>query len=455
MPKFPKLKVEPPPSDAEQSKNFRKGNSEIGFRIKRGRMSFLSRKLLNALTYRAQSMGIGGKGLFSERFGSVVIPEGLMHQNYWWIEMKEVVKDASFNSRDTSTLKEYLEELQRVLVIRDTPSYYGSDQLLGSVKIINASGPDVKRGGRLLLGWQFPAETEAKVLAPDIYTRLSVYFQGLLRTEQSLVLYEICKRFATNPSALTARRHWHQWQEQLQGQEIDGVKPEYKYFKRTFLSTAIAEVNLVTDIEVELIEHKNGRSVEDLQFIVHRKAQQHLVLSDEPAIDGEVIAKLEELGLSTRDAEKLCGEFSYISIREALPIVHERLASKTLPPLESPAAYMKAALKGEYAKAAKVKPKPEQFLAKREATESVAVNAAAAKRVAEIQSLREQFDLLDETRKADLLAQFSTTLKAPLATTFAKSGIRTKLVEASFINWFTKLNLPTEAGGILAVEGLK
>lgn len=351
MPKQSKPQSALPIPVEEQGRDFRKGNTEIGFRIKRGRVTFLSRKVLNSLTYRAQMMGIGGKGL-QLRFGNVVIPEDLKHENYWWIELGEVVKDARFNSRDYTMIKEYLEELQRVLVIRETPGYYGSDQLLGSVKIINTQGPGTKRGGKLLLGWQFPAETEEKILAPDIYTRLSVYFQGLLRTEQALVLYEICKRYATNPSGLTARKHWHLWFEQLLGQEIGAEKPEYKYFKRNTVNPALLEVNAVTDLEVELIEYKNGRWVEDLQFSVKQKAQQQLVLSEEPAIDGELIGMLEELGVSPREAEKLCATHTHEFIRSTITVVRKRINSPKLPPLDSPVAFLKAALRGEYAKGA-------------------------------------------------------------------------------------------------------
>jgi hypothetical protein len=432
MAKSPKPKIAPPVPVDEQSQNFRKGNSEIGFRIKKGRMSFLSRKVLNSLTYRAQTMGIEGKGLYRSKFGNMMIPEDLKHENYWWIELSDVVKDARFNSRDYTMVKEYLEELQRVLVIRETSGYYGSDQLLGSVKIINTLGPGTRRGGKLLLGWQFPSETEDKILAPDIYTRLSVYFQGLLRTEQALVLYEICKRYSTNPSNLTARKHWHLWFEQMLGQEIGTEKPEYKYFKRNVVTPAILEVNTVTDIHVELIEHKKGRWVEDLQFIVKPKAQQQLVLPEEPAIDGALMTRLEDLGLNSREAEKLCASHTNDFIRETLFIVEERMKSTTLPPLASPVAFFKSALKGEYAKTTK----PKRLSTLKASPEAAPENEAGKAREQLIHQTREKFTGLDEDTKSNLLSEFALTLKPPLASSFAKTGMKTRLVQAAFYDWF-------------------
>ena len=412
------------PTAVVEDQNFRKGNAEIGFRIKKGRMTFLSRKVLNSLTYRAQMLGVEGKGL-TRKFGKIVIPDDLRHENYWWLDLGEIVKDASFHSKDYALIKEYLADLQRVLVIRDFPGAYESDQLLGSVRIINTLGPGTRRGGKLLLGWRFPEETEDKVLRPDIYTRLSVYFQGLLRTEQALVLYEICKRYSTSPANLTARKHWHLWYEQLSGNEVGAKKPEFKYFKRNLLSPAILEVNTVTDIQVELIEYKNGRWVEDLQFVTKPKAQQQLILPEEPAIDGALLDRLESIGI--KDAEKICATHPNDFVKATLDIVEERMRNPKLTPLESPAAFFRVALRDEYAKSAKPKriaaPKP----APRE-EESEESKAAAAER----QRIREAYEALSGDEKQKVLAAFTEDANPFARKEYEKSGLRSRIAKAEF-----------------------
>lgn len=93
-------------------------------------------------------------------------------------------------------------------------------------------------------------------------------------------------------------------------------KPEYKYFKRNLLVPAIKEVNTVTDIEIELLEFKKGRWVEDLQFTTKPKAQQQLILPEEPAIDGALLERLESIGI--RDAERICASHTHDFVRQRL-----------------------------------------------------------------------------------------------------------------------------------------
>ncbi|MFD2274277.1 hypothetical protein ACFS07_33320 [Undibacterium arcticum] len=66
---------------------------------------------------------------------------------------------------------------------------------------------------------------------------------------------------------------WTEWRWAIYG-SIDATSTlnQYKYFKKDKLLPAIREINLRSDITIELIEVKDGRRVADLQFIVQEKA---------------------------------------------------------------------------------------------------------------------------------------------------------------------------------------
>lgn len=64
-------------------------------------------------------------------------------------------------------------------------------------------------------------------------------------------MYEITKRYSTNPSGVTNRDTWQWWWKILTGAPDGATPPEYKYFKRDVVKKAVEEINSVTDVRVE------------------------------------------------------------------------------------------------------------------------------------------------------------------------------------------------------------
>jgi plasmid replication initiation protein len=71
-------------------------------------------------------------------------------------------------------------------------------------------------------------------------------------------------------------------------------KLEYRIFKRDTLRPAMAEINAVADIEIEMLEFKSGRFVSDLQFTVRKKPQKTLALQQRSAAEPVDVAVLGE-----------------------------------------------------------------------------------------------------------------------------------------------------------------
>jgi hypothetical protein len=324
---------------AGQLKEFRKTNEAIGLRVSEGRLSLLSRKLFNVMVYHAQQLRVPGEN-------APIATEAA--KKYFWIPLAEVARDAAYDSNDTEKLKVHLEELQNIRVHMEDGIQWTSQRLVSAVSLVNPAGLK-KRGGQLWFGFAFPPEVATLVMSPGSYTKLAIYYQTLLRSGASLALYELCRRYLTNPSKVTSRQEWEWWYGALTGNPITDAIPQYKYFKRDVIKPAVAEINMVTDINVELIEHTQGRKVVALQFRVEQAQQGSLSFPAPPVIDSALLARIMALGISQEEASNLLATHDEPKLTANLVLVEERLHSADKPKVDSPAAYFKQALRKGYA----------------------------------------------------------------------------------------------------------
>lgn len=322
----------------DDKREFRKTNEAIGLRVKEGRLSLLTRKVLNVLMYHAQEQKAPGVN------APIDTPA---NRKYFWIPLSDLAKDANYDSKDTSLLKSQLEEMQSIKLVMEDERQWTSEYLVSSVKLVNPAGLHTKHGGRVWLGYTFPPEVHELVMAPGTYTKLSIFYQGLLKSGASLALYEICRRYASNPSRLTNQDTYAHWYVVLTGNPISSEDdlPPYKYFKRDVISKAIAEINALTDINVELVEHKSGRKVEQLQFRVEQAKQGQLEFPVPPVLDSQLLERLTHLGLSQNEAQDLVATQGDEKVRAAVRMTEDRMMQRTAAPLESPLAYFRWALK--------------------------------------------------------------------------------------------------------------
>ena len=420
---------------AEVSREVRKHNTEIGYRIQSGQLSLLSRKLINVFLYYAQRMRGQEDG-----------------EGKYWVEVAKIIKDAKFNSRDYDLLRESLDELQSVKIIRPTENGgITSDVLIPSFTLDNvihstneALPPGQKRrGGKLVVGFSLPVGVKELLLNPRRnYTVLPILYVASLRTIGGLVLYEITKRYSTNPSGVTNRDTWQWWWKILTGAPDGANPPEYKYFKRDVAKKAVEEINSVTDIRVELIEFKDGRWVKELQFAVEQAKQANFDL-DPPPIDNSLLSRITALGISTVEAEKLIQRHSEDDLKSNLAVVEERISKQNLPQLDSPAAYLKSALRNQYGAGRKEQSAALEKKAK-ESQDALArskerADAAVDEAISRIVAAREKYDGLSYDAQQELLATFAETIRGPVLAAFKKSGISTKLVSGAFNSWLASL----------------
>jgi len=123
---------------------------------------------------------------------------------------------------------------------------------------------------------------------------------------------------------------------------------EYRIFKRDCLRLAVAEVCAITDIDVELVEHKSGRFISELQFLIRPKPQRSLALGqpNEP-VDFAAVAQAVALGIADNHAEGLIDEFGSEAFSSALIALEKRLKTSFPEPLRDPYRYLRSLMPGE------------------------------------------------------------------------------------------------------------
>lgn len=324
--------VETHPSELE----FRKPNESIGLRVKEGKLSLLSRKLYNVSVFHAQQLRELGKN------APIDTPAA---KKYFWFPASEAAKNADYDSKDLALLLRHYDELQSVKVHMEDDRQYTSERLISSVKVVNPNGLK-KKGGQLWIGIAFPPEVHEQIMAPNSYTKLSIYYQGVLGSGPAIALYEICRRYATNPSKVTFSQSFEYWYEVLSGVPIAEVPPpQYKYYKRDVIKPSIVLINELTDITIELIEEKRGKKVVGLQFRVALKSQTGFEFPPPPILDGALISDIMELGFSETEAGDMTVQYSEEKLRGAIRATIERKNAAYLQPLGSVVAYFRWALR--------------------------------------------------------------------------------------------------------------
>lgn len=420
-------KTLPLTQDAEKAaREFRKANEIIAPRVMRGgTLSLLARKIFNVLLYHTQRLGVPGANAPNDDPG---------YREFYWLPLGELAKDTAFDSEDTKVLKESMLKLQDIKVVIDDAKGFASDVLIPKIRVI----PD-RRGKATMVGWTIDSTTEKTLLRPEFYTRLSIYYLTSLRTTAGISLYENAKRYATNPSRLTARETWEWWHDVLTGLPMTHEKPEYKYFKRDVLKPAVDEVN-TTDIRVELIEHKTGRRITHLQFQIERAAQGALELPPPPVIDTKTIDRIRELGINPREAEDIFASHDDRLVRDTLDWVRDRVASTTMPRVESSAALFRAALRGRYAES---KSAPKKALKAPEPPSGESPTDGGKVIVDDEPDLAAnrvmgKFETLPPVDRARLLERFVETLKGPLKKTYETQGLGSPIIRGSLAGWLAR-----------------
>jgi hypothetical protein len=203
------------------------------------------------------------------------------------------------------------------------------------------------RRGENWVSWSYPPTIMAALREPQRWARIDLDVLAKLGSYTAVALYEICARYRENPSGVTSRKPVAWWVDALS----NGPGPErreWRKFKNERVKDAVAEINTETDVEVDLIEHKQGRVITEVQFAVRKKRQASTprALSSEP-VDATLVLRAETLGIREIKLEGLIKEFGDERVRAQIEVLERRAANKTLRTIDNAFSYLRSLLRNE------------------------------------------------------------------------------------------------------------
>lgn len=263
--------------------------------------------------------------------------------------LSEIVSGIDYGSNDIELIKKHLKAMATTIVEWNSPTTGEGTKWTVCALISHAT--IVKERNQNFLEWGYAQPLRQELLSPSVFSKLSIGLLSQMHTHAGIVLYEICTRYKN--IGRTSRQNWRWWLPVLTGQPNSEKleKTEFRFFKRDTIKPAIAEVCAITDIEIELVEYKDGKSISELQFLVRSKAQVPLPLKNPPKpLDLSIIKKAMSLGINEEKAEELFTKHGDVAVREGLVELEARVASAFPAPVRDPYRYLKSRLAGEQQK---------------------------------------------------------------------------------------------------------
>ena len=366
------------------------------------------------------------------------------------VPLGQLVLRANIDSKNTKLIRSHLESMRRFSVTWNTrkadEAEWRNSGLLKEVWITQGQGKAA------MVGWELSKKIRERLIDPDsFFTRLSLQMMTSLRSGSSITLYEICAQYATNDhdgeGGLTRRAQFEWWQPRLSGSLDDDQRQEYKYFKRDQLIPAIKEINEITDIDVELVEHRTGRKIEEIQFRVRKKEKARAASLAAAIVADPLLDRMVALGLARKAAEKLRQHEDPELLARTAELTEQRIRKG--PPVASPAGYFSKAVSEKWVLASTPDVRPGQPLGMARAVHGAARQAAPthaekatmadapSEKLARWEENYESYRRASDAEQAQLLAAYVSENGNAFAQEVRKNGLFKRLVRVDFGEWLT------------------
>lgn len=272
-------------------------------------------------------------------------------------DLLEPIQQGSSNLRALG--KTYFKEMMQTTIEWEAPDSKKSgivwdiSHLLSAARLeyVDSEGnPGSPTNSHLVAKWGLPAPIYNALKHPELYAQVNIRQIAKLNSYEALALYEICTRYRTNFEGLTNKSEPLWWVKALTNKQppIDPATQAPKYrpwakFKDDKLKDAIAEINSLTDLDVELIEERVGKKIVFVQFRVRRKSE--FVEDPAPQVPAPIAELAIKCGVGLTDIVRLLksgvGEGQ---LKVALLKLESRIARPDLEPIGSKFSYMQIVL---------------------------------------------------------------------------------------------------------------
>ena len=318
------------PIEGSSAATLRKPHEMIVMVPRAGRVTITGRRLYNVLLQVSQSK---------------LVVAGEMPPADFLFEapLAALLKSTGSNGDDRTAAKRYLSEMQDIKVDWQSTAP-GDGTKWKSLNMLSQAEIELRHGENWCR-WAFPPDIMGALFSPERWARIDLDVLKNLSSVPSLALYEICARYRDSPGGLTSRQAPAWWLDALSSGPAGGEKREWRKFKNERVKDAVAEINAGTDLEIALIEHKEGRAVKEVQFTVRRKQRVQRQVVDAPPVDVGFVLRAATLGVPESKLDGLIREFGIEAVQAKVDVLEKRLMNRTLTKLENPLSYLRALLR--------------------------------------------------------------------------------------------------------------
>jgi len=392
------------------------------------KLSFLQRKLVNALLYHAY--------------------DELLTSKEHTISTSILCEMIGFDSKNVAYLKGALKGLMETVVEFDVLEDDGQSSWEAMVLL-----PYAKiKGGNCT--YRYERALAEKLYHPDVYSKINLSVLREMNSAHALVLYENCYRYLD--IGHTAWWDVDVFRKLMAVDMMSSYKP-FKALNRNVIQPAIKEVNKLSNIQVEMETRMKGRSVTGMRFIVKPNPQLSLIgmeeddeLANSPAYE----ALLAE-GISKTLARAWLLEHGEEYVRSKLSYANDQAAHGRIK--ASKVGFLKSAIEEDF------KSEKETDKARKKAANQARDNRYAQERELARQKdmLRDierayrehcvaiiqlSFNGLDEGQQTSMHEAFAETLNEKIfKTEFAKNGWKSRTNFSKICEFWTarEITLPS------------
>lgn len=256
-----------------------------------------------------------------------------------------ILRTTGSSGEDRTAAKRYLREMRGLEVDWESTAP-GDGVKWRGFSMLSEVAIEV-RNGENWVSWSYPPTIMAALKEPKRWARIDLDVLASLSSYAGVALYEICARYRDNPGGVTSRKPVAWWADALSQAPAGSERREWRKFKNERLKPAIDEINAETDLEIELVEHKQGRAVVEVQFAVRKKRVDAKVRQSGDVVDANLVLRAESLGIRELKLEGLIKEFGEAAVRTNVEVLERRTANRSLRGVDNAYSYLRSLLRNE------------------------------------------------------------------------------------------------------------
>lgn len=344
-------------------------------------------------------------------------------------DLDDVCKTLCYESKNIGHLKTSLKDLMSTVVEWNVFGKKGviddwkASTLLAHVGLTNG-----------VFTYSYSPYLREKLYNPEVYAKISLSLQNDFKSRHSLAVYETLLDYYDHRKPLSRTPYITI----LEFRNLLAIAPskykDFKVLKRDIINKVVDEINDVSDIFIEVLFKRVGRSIGKMQFTIKRNPKNSMPINALPAakqptlpdkildIDNQDLLKIlvEKYGVKLKSAASLLEQYDEFQIKENLQVVEEALKAGKIS--QNVAGYVVNAITNNYRPNLSTSTQPDKLTNKKKLAQELLAKEEQKRIMKEVKTVLTQFSKFDTEKQNFILSEFENTLPALVKKSFIADG---------------------------------